>query len=331
MTNREKLLTRISQLSEDDITALLDAVMLMTDMNNAGQVPDCPYCGSSSIIRYGLKHGKQRFLCKSCGKTFLPTTHTIMSMSHYPANVWKEVITDTLRGNAIDYSVKRLGVSHQAVFDMRHKILLALQDLPETKNVCLSEVTELDETFVLESYKGKKLPTDASRKARKHGAKAQKRGISNEYVCICTGIQRKGDAYAASINRAKPDSEEMKALFEGHIASGTLVLCDGLRSYNALPSIAECTVRDCSNCTADESHFYNLNTVNGFHSFIKKKYDFYCGVATKYLNRYNALFAAMYRNADHMICRLKEVLLTPGTHNYYHSNKDVRQAGLLLI
>ncbi|MCD8327462.1 MAG: hypothetical protein LUC90_12545 [Lachnospiraceae bacterium] len=75
MTNREKLLTRISQLSEDDITVLLDAVMLMTDMNNAGQIPDCPYCGSSSIIRYGLKHGKQRFLCKSCRKTFLPTTH----------------------------------------------------------------------------------------------------------------------------------------------------------------------------------------------------------------------------------------------------------------
>ena len=51
MTNREKLLTRISLLSEDDITALLDAVMLMTDMNNARQKPDCPYCSSSSIIR----------------------------------------------------------------------------------------------------------------------------------------------------------------------------------------------------------------------------------------------------------------------------------------
>lgn len=331
MNNREKLLTRIRQLSENDIITLLDTVMRMTEINNAGHTPDCPYCGSGTVIRYGLKHGKQRFFCKNCGRTFLPTTHTIMSMSHYPADIWKEVIEDTLRGNAIDYSVKRFGVSHQAVFDMRHKILLALQDLPETQNVCLNEVSELDETFVLESYKGKKLPAEVSRKPRKHGAKAQKRGISNEYVCICTGIQRKGDAYAASINRAKPDTEEVKALFDGHIANGTLVLCDGLRSYNSLASVAECTVKDCSSCTADESHFYNMNTVNGFHSFIKRTYEFYRGVATKYLNRYNTLFAVMYRKADSMIRRLNEALLAPSTHNYYHSNKEVRQASLLLI
>ena len=331
MNIREKLITCIDQLSEDDIATLLDAAMHMTDTNDAGDKPDCPYCGCGTVIRYGRKNGKQRFFCQSCKKTFLPTTHTIMSMSHYPANIWKEVIKDTFQGNAIDYSAKRLGMSHQAVFDMRHKILLALQELPVTQNACLNEVSELDETFVLESYKGKKLPAEVSRKPRKHGAKAQKRGISNEYVCICTGIQRKGDAYAASINRAKPDTEELKALFEGHIANGTLILCDGLKSYNALTSIAECTVKDCSDCTADESHFYNLNTVNGFHSFIKRTYEFYRGVATKYLNRYNALFAAMYRKADDTIQQLKKVLLTPGTHNYYHSNKAIRQSGLLLI
>ena len=89
------------------------------------------------MIRYGPKCKKQRFLCKTCGRAFVPTTNTIMLISHFPASVWKEMIADTLHGNAIDYSAKRLGLYHQAAFDMRHKILLALQALPEAADACL--------------------------------------------------------------------------------------------------------------------------------------------------------------------------------------------------
>ena len=153
------------------------------------------------------------------------------------------MIEDTLHGNAIDFSVKRLGIYHQAAFDMRHKILLALQELPEITDACLGEVSEFDETFVLDCYKGRKLDGTVTRTARKHGAKAQKRGISNEYICICTGIQRKGEAIAATVNRAKPSAVELIRIFDGHIADGTLALCDGLRSYHAFPGIADCTVR----------------------------------------------------------------------------------------
>ena len=99
---------------------------------------------------------------------------------------------------AIDYTAKRIGCSHQAVFDMRHKVLMALQQLPETSGMCLGEVSEFDETFVLDCYKGKEMDGSIPRGPRRHGAKAEKRGISNEYVCICTGIQRKGDAIAAT-------------------------------------------------------------------------------------------------------------------------------------
>lgn len=47
--------------------------------------------------------------------------------------------------------------------------------------ICLT-VKELD------CYKGGPVPEKVGRKARKHGAKAAKRGISNEYVAICTGL-----------------------------------------------------------------------------------------------------------------------------------------------
>ena len=101
--------------------------------------------------------------------------NTIMSGSHQSRELWEEVISDTLRGNAIDYSAKRLGLSHDCVFHMRHKILFALNEESVQDPVILKDVAELDETYVLESYKGKAIPDEAGRKARKHGAKAQKR------------------------------------------------------------------------------------------------------------------------------------------------------------
>lgn len=331
MTNQELLISRIPQLSEDEISSVLHVVTLMLEAKELTPKPDCPYCGFHTVIRYGHKCKKQRFLCKTCARTFVTTTNTIMSNSHFQTSVWKEMVTDTLQGNAIDYSARRLGLYHQAAFDMRHKILLALQELPEVTDTCLGEVSEFDETFVLDCYKGRKLEGTARRAPRRHGAKAEKRGISNEYVCICTGIQRKGDAIAATVNRAKPSAKELISIFEGHIADGTLALCDGLRSYHAFPGIADCTVKDCNNREGEDSRFYNLNTVNGFHSFIKQRYEFYRGVASKYINKYNALFSTTYRNAAAMARRLMDTILVVTGVNYYHSNKDVKEAGILVI
>ena len=331
MTNQELLISYLNKLTEDEISSLLDSVTLMLKAKEPAAKPPCPYCGSGRVICYGHACRKQRFLCKDCGRTFVPTTNTIMANSHFPASVWEEMIADTLHGNAIDYSAGRLGLYHQAAFDIRHKILLALQELPEVTDVCLEDVSEVDETFVLDCYKGRPMDAAAGRNPRRHGAKAEKRGISSEYLCICTGIQRKGEALAATVNRAKPSAKELLDVFEGHIADGTLVLCDGLRSYHALPGIADCTVRDCNDREVEGTCFYHLNTINGFHSFIKKRYDFYRGVASKYINRYNALFSTTYRNAETMIRRLTEAVLTVTGTNYYHSNKDVRTFRLLAI
>ncbi len=127
MTNKELLINRINLLLEQEIISLLDAVTFMAGKDTLNIKPNCPYCSSHTIIRYGHKCGKQRFFCKSCGKTFVPTTHTIMSNSHFPEEIWRETIKDTVRGNALDYTAKKTGCSHQAVFDMRHKVFLALQ------------------------------------------------------------------------------------------------------------------------------------------------------------------------------------------------------------
>lgn len=325
-----QLIDCIKKLSNAATKMLLTLALGMVDAESVS-ITTCPYCGGNHIVRSGKKCGKQRFLCRSCEKTFVTTTHTLLSMSHFPASIWKEVISDTIKGNAIDYTAKRLGLSHTGVFNLRHKFLLALQDMITENPVILKQVSELDETFVLECFKGSHLPPEIGRCARKHGAKAQKRGISNEYICINTGVTRDGEAIAETVNRAKPDCSELWEVYNGHLQDGTLALCDGLRSYSVLRSIAKCSIKDINTVTEDEKTFYHLNTVNNFHSFIKQRYDFYRGVATKYLNRYNALFTAAWCQNDSVTANLCSRLFCPGKVNYHYTNRDVKEIRLLAI
>ena len=42
-----------------------------------------------------------------------------------------EFIKDTIEGRSLDYSANRLGFSHPTAFNMRQKLLLALETIPE--------------------------------------------------------------------------------------------------------------------------------------------------------------------------------------------------------
>lgn len=65
---------------------------------------------------------------------------------------------------------------------MRHKVLMTLQQLPEISGICLGEVSEFDEIFVLDCYKGKEMDSSISKSPRRHGAKAEK-GASRMSMC----------------------------------------------------------------------------------------------------------------------------------------------------
>ena len=294
--------------------------------DSPSQCVPCPYCGESHIIRYGKKCGKQRFLCKSCNRTFVTTTHTIMSHSRQSAATWRAVIADTIYGRSIDFTAQQLSLSHQCVFDMRHKILTALEENAET---VLGGVTELDETYVLDNYKGTKFAENNGRCQRKHGAVAEKSGLSQEYICICTGVERNGTAYACAVNRAKPSKQELQQALGEHIERGTLLLCDGLRGYAALGEKTGCAVRDVNTTEDAERGFFNLNRANNFHSFIKQRYEAYRGVATKYLNRYNALLCAAYKAGRDEIERLCHDFMEVNRKNNFFPVRLTRKRNLL--
>jgi len=188
----------------------------------------------------------------------------------------------------------------------------------------LSVVCELDDTYVLESYKGKKLSPDFWRKPRKHGAKAQKRGISNEYVCISTGVSRNGGVIAKSVTRATPNKDDINAAFGGHIEPETLIMCDGANGYNDFGAKNDCDVV----VIKERGGFTHTNTASSFQNLIKERYNKYRGVATKYLNRYNALFAKLFRNQTDLADEIYNIMISSDTPRH-HSVADVKGLGLL--
>ena len=258
----------------------------------------CPHCDSRKIVRNGRKNNKQSYLCRNCKKSFVQTTMTAIQGSHSSPTVWKQVISDAVEGVPIDKTAENLNLHHETVFNMRHKILYCVEQSLITNPTVLTGACETDETYVLESEKGRKFPETHHRKPRKHGAKASKPGISNEYVCVCASVTGACEQVAVAVNRASPDSQEILDVFGERVNEETVILCDGKQSYNILDN--KCTVAITK----------RINKVNGFHSFIKEKLDAMRGVATIYLNRYNALFSKIYATDKSVVDEIYELMVS---------------------
>jgi transposase-like protein len=338
----ERILTEARDLSRDDLILLVNKLMEGFSHESATSSPkkmiaprlDCPICHSNAhVVRNGHKHGKQAYICRQCGTSFVTTSNTLLSGSHFGTEIWTKVLEETLRGTSLDKTVKSLAshgckISHSSLFFMRHKIMLALEDMQVEQPATVEDVVEADETYVPESKKGTKFGPDASRKPRKRGTPASKRGLSDEQICICTTVQRKtGDLIVKSENRARPSSANVVDIYTGHVQKGTLFLTDGMNVYPRLGKILGITVM---NVKKESAGFFNLNTVNNLHSFIKRRYTEYRGVATKYLNRYNLVFRAAYRQRT-TIGELAETLFASRNPKKVHHYGDVKELNLLAI
>ena len=301
-SNITELMEIIKRLPEKGVNELLEKAKEIkeeVEKEEETEVPSCPHCESGKVVRNGNQKGSQRYICRECKKSFVKRTKSVMSNSHSGEAVWKQVIRDTINGVSIDETAESLSMHHETIFNMRHKILYSIEQSQIKEPVKLGGVCEADETYILENFKGAKLPDDFWRKPRKHGAKAEKAGLSNEYICVCAAVERGGKSMATAVGRSQPSSEDITGVFAGKINKDALVLCDGAKSYNILEKNGICTVMNVSN---DDDGFKKINNVNGYHSYIKERNRAARGFATKYLNRYNALFSVTFRASEFRSC-----------------------------
>jgi len=185
-----------------------------------------------------------------------------------------------ISGESIAKAAERCRIDPTTAFRWRHRFLSALNfDKPGS----LSGIVAADQTFVLESFKGK--PKDLPRPARKRGGKAGKRGLSKEQIPVIVARDRAGATLDAVLPRL--DAHSIMAAPGGAIAPATDFCCDG----TALTAFArraklKLHVLPAPGHPKPEAPELHINNVNADHGRLKEWIRRFHGVAAKNLPTY---------------------------------------------
>ena len=107
----------------------------------------CIYCGSTHVVKNGIrKDGTQRFLCRDCKKSFLPTTKSVISRTRKNPSVWASYLNCMMNKKTLRETSEECGICIATAFSWRHKILDALQktDLEALQKTDLEALYETD-------------------------------------------------------------------------------------------------------------------------------------------------------------------------------------------
>lgn len=311
----EELRNRVGDLPEYVINQMYEHLVEYDKDNEEDatiKIDVCPKCGKEHpyIVKGGkTKGGKQLVLCKECGRKFVSDYYEVTFHSRLSKEQWNQAIKSTVMGDSVKVTAEKCSVVVETAFRMRHKIMTLFEKNEDS--VMVEKAVELDETYVLESHKGKQIEGVMP---RVRGEKASKRGISDEFVCLLTAVQRDGGSFLRSYNMGRPSSNDIMNLRE-HIKETTYIWTDNHSSYNKLVESLN-SKRVILSTHEDYDSVNHLNNVNSFHSRIKQWYAHMRGVATKYINRYAALY-----NVRHLLRNMS------GTESLLKAKKLIRSLG----
>ncbi len=292
--NTSEIKTYFSGLSVNDKNSLLEELIILRDdseynlmsiredqlNNKSGK---CPHCNGLKYTKNGIeKSGVQRYICKKCNRSFNSYTGTWLAKINH-----KELLIPYIKlmqqGLSLDKIKNILKINKKTAFDWRHKISASVGSIEENE---FKGITESDETFFLSSEKGSQ---SISRKSRKRGGKASKRGISNEQVAsiITMDRNRNIDMKVAGFGRIK--KSDIEKAIGSKINEQTILCSDGHMSYKgfALDKELEHHVLRANLKQYIKGKKYHLQHVNSADSRLKTWINGKMhGVATKYLQNY---------------------------------------------
>jgi len=252
----------------------------------------CPHCGvAHEIVKYGKsRQGEQRYLCRTCHKTFIAKTKTIFSGSHKNLDVWKLYLDCMVNQYSIRKTAEICEINTHTAFVWRHKILDALLRYKEEGK--LKGVIEADETFFRVSYKGsRKLP----RSAKRRGTGSKQTGLSRGQVCVVCAVDRNGNRYSQVTSLGCITTSILHDIFDERIIRGSILCTDGFRTYQAYADDNFGYIRHIIiDSVSRKNGIYHINHVNAYHSFMKLFITKFRGVSTKYLQNYLGWYNTVY-------------------------------------
>lgn len=256
-----------------------------------GQIPvrpDCPHCASRQVVKNGSADGLQRFKCRACGKTFNALTGTPLAGLHMRGK-WLEHTAALRDGLSLNQVAERLHVAQSTAFRWRHRFLA----LPKTVQArTLAGIAEADETYFLHSAKGQR---GLTRKPRRRGGKASKRGTSKEHTPVLIARDRAGAT--ANLILDSTSAADIRAALKPILPVDTVLCTDGSSALAAAArelGVEHHPINVTSGVRVNGA--WHVQNVNAFGSRLRDWLRRFKGVATKYLDSYLGWFRTLDRS-----------------------------------
>lgn len=248
--------------------------------SRVSEKPVCPHCKHEKVSRWGFANGLQRYRCGACQATFNALTDTPLAGLRYKAK-WVEYGVQLAEGTSIRKSAAAVGVHPNTAFRWRHRFL----KLPNSQQaMSLAGIAEVDETYFLESQKGRR--QGLKRAPRKRGGKASKRGTSEEQTAVLICRDRAGNTADFMLETA--DKEHIGAVLKPLLATDVILCTDGAKSLAAVAKEMGITHRPVNLAAGQRvvAGVYHVQNVNAYDSRLKEWMRRFHGVATRYLGNY---------------------------------------------
>ena len=251
----------------------------------------CIFCEGSHVVKNGKrKDGIQRFLCRDCKRSFIPSSCSVTSGTRKNLSVWAQYLKCMSDKKTLKETAEECSISVTTAFYWRHKILDALQEV--TDRVCLDGTVEADETFFNVSYKGNHKNSRQfimPRKAHKRGNNIHRKGLSSEKVCVPCAVDVEGIAFAKPVKLGKVSTECLIDVFSGFVSPSAVLCTDNEKAYRLLArnkDIRLIQTNPGKRITKQNGITYGIQRINAYHSSLKSFIDRFHGVSTKHPEHY---------------------------------------------
>jgi transposase-like protein len=308
-------------LTFDELFAMLSAVSLSADalarlrewigsiahpaecialIEQAAARRPCPHCGCARKHRCGQASGLQRFRCRDCRRSHNALTGTPLARLRKKER-WLPYLQCVLESRTVRDAARMVGVHRTTSFRWRHRFVPgAMRDRPTV----LSAIVEADETYRLESQKGSR---NLTRRARRRGGVAKRRGISREHDCLLVARDRNGNTLDFHTGRGQVTAAQLHGCLRPVLPADVLLISDGAVAYRRFAVDAGITHEAVNVQAGGRSRgAVHIQNVNSWHSRFKSWLVRFRGVASRYLINYSGwqrvLDARRMTTPAHLLC-----------------------------
>ena len=158
-------------------------------------VKTCPYCNSTEFKRDGIRHGKQRFRCKNCRRTFTAITGTILANTKKSQKKWEDFVIQFTNDATLIASHEYSSINKNTAHLWRIKMMRCLGEIVSSTilngNVWIDEIYfDVSKKDMITNDKGLLL-----------------HGISRNKIAVEVAIDENNNTYAVVMGTGKPTSE----------------------------------------------------------------------------------------------------------------------------